>query len=68
VRQPVRRHEMGRVIPIGDSHALAQAVKEIMAEKKTYGDRKVGIRETYAPDTIAQKYEDLFARIQTEIQ
>jgi glycosyltransferase involved in cell wall biosynthesis len=68
VRQPVLRHKMGRVIPIGDSKALAQAVRELVAEKKAYGDRKVEIRDLYAPDTIAQKYEELFTRIQKEIQ
>ena len=68
VRQPVLRHQMGRVIPIGDSSALAQAVRELMEEKNSYSDRKTTIREMYAPDTIAQRYEDLFKRIQTEIQ
>jgi glycosyltransferase involved in cell wall biosynthesis len=68
VRQPVLRHQMGRVIPIGDSKSLAQAVRELVEEKKDYGDRKAVIREMYAPDTIAQKYEDLFKRIQDEIQ
>ena len=67
VRQPVLRHQMGRVVPIGDSRALAQAVKELVEEKKAYGERLVAIREMYAPDTIAQKYEDLFKRIQDEI-
>ena len=33
VRQPVLRHKMGRVIPIGDSKALAQ------------GDQRIGRRE-----------------------
>ena len=68
VRQPVLRHQMGRVIPIGDSSALAQAVRELMEEKTSYSNRKTTIREMYAPDTIAQRYEDLFKRIQTEIQ
>jgi len=68
VRQPVLRHQMGRVIPIGDSKALAQAVRELVEEKKAYGERRTAIREMYAPDTIAQKYEDLFKRIQDEIQ
>lgn len=68
VRQPVLRHQMGRVIPIGDSKALAQAVRELVEEKKAYGERRAAIREMYAPDTIAQKYEDLFKRIQDKIQ
>lgn len=67
VRQPVLRHKMGRVIPIGDSGALAQAVTELIAEKKEYGSTPKALREMYAPDTIAQEYEQLFERIKTEI-
>jgi glycosyltransferase involved in cell wall biosynthesis len=68
VRQPVLRHKMGRVIPIGDSGALAQAVTELIAEKKEYGSTPKALRELYAPDTIAQEYEQLFERIKTEIK
>jgi glycosyltransferase involved in cell wall biosynthesis len=68
VRQPVLRHKMGRVIPIGDSGALAQAVTELIAEKKEYGSTPKALREMYAPDTIAQEYEQLFERIKTEIK
>jgi len=67
VRQPVLRHKMGRVIPIGDAGALAQAVTELIAEKKEYGSTPKALRELYAPDTIAQEYEQLFERIKTEI-
>lgn len=67
VRQPVLRHKMGRVIPIGDAGALAQAVTELIAEKKEYGSTPKALREMYAPDTIAQEYEQLFERIKTEI-
>lgn len=68
VRQPVLRHKMGRVIPIGDAGALAQAVTELIAEKKEYGSTPKALRELYAPDTIAQEYEQLFERIKTEIK
>jgi glycosyltransferase involved in cell wall biosynthesis len=68
VRQPVLRHKMGRVIPIGDAGALAQAAAELIAEKKAYGSAPKALREMYAPDTIAQEYEQLFERIRTEIK
>ena len=67
VRQPVLCHKMGRVIPIGDAGALTQAVTELIAEKKSYGNVPQALRDLYAPDTIAQKYEELFERIKTEI-
>ena len=67
VRQPVLRHKMGRVIPIGDAGALTQSVTELIAEKKSYGNVPQALRDLYAPDTIAQKYEELFERIKTEI-
>jgi len=68
VRQPVLRHKMGRVIPIGDAGALAQAAAELIAEKKANGSAPKALREMYAPDTIAQEYEQLFERIRTEIK
>jgi len=67
VRQPVLRHQMGRIIPIGDAHALAAAVIELAGEKKNYEKMKDTIRNLYAPDTIAREYEVLFERIQKEI-
>jgi glycosyltransferase involved in cell wall biosynthesis len=68
VRQPVLRHQMGRVIPIGDADALAKAVMELVIEKKRYGSMKERIKQLYSPDTIAEKYEELFLHIQKEIQ
>jgi glycosyltransferase involved in cell wall biosynthesis len=67
VRQPVLRHQMGRVIPIGDAQALAQAVIELAGKKKSYADKKDQIRALYSPNAIAQQYEELFKRIQMEV-
>jgi glycosyltransferase involved in cell wall biosynthesis len=36
VRQPVLVHEMGKVIPIGDSNALADALLEILADPAAF--------------------------------
>ena len=68
VRQPVLRHKMGRVIPIGDADALADAIMELAEEKKSYEEKKDEIRNTYSPDTIAANYEALFERITSEIK
>ncbi|MDO9546402.1 MAG: glycosyltransferase family 4 protein, partial [Pelolinea sp.] len=67
VRQPVIRHEMGKIIPIGDSHALAQAVFDISENKKKYIKGYENIKEQYAPSSIVEKYLELFDEIQAEI-
>jgi glycosyltransferase involved in cell wall biosynthesis len=66
VRQPVLRHKMGKIIPIGDSHAFAQAVYEVMENKKRYIQDSKSIRKKYNPSTIAEKYIQLFKEIQSE--
>ncbi len=68
VRQPVRNHEMGRIIPIGDSKALAEAVLEILAEKKKKIVPREKLQEIYDPDSIAREYEVLFDKIAREIR
>ena len=64
VRQPVRLHNLGRVIPIGDSHALAEAVKQLTAAPYSITASQVGdIKRQYLPDTIAEAYEELFGSL-----
>ncbi|MCS7010590.1 MAG: glycosyltransferase family 4 protein [Anaerolineales bacterium] len=63
VRRPVQMHGMGKVIPIGDSDALAQALLEIFAEKEKYRCDTEELARLYAPDTVAQKYEELFEEL-----
>lgn len=60
VRRPVQMHQMGKVIPIGDSEALAQALLDIFAEKEKYRCDVAELKRLYDPDTIAQEYEQLF--------
>jgi glycosyltransferase involved in cell wall biosynthesis len=68
VRQPVKIHGMGKIIPIGDSNALAQAALEILANPEAYWQPRDVIRQHYLPDTIAVEYEKLFAKLHQEIQ
>lgn len=68
VRQPVSRHGMGEVIPIGDAQALAEAVIKIAGNPSKYRSDPQVIREMYAPETIAIEYEQLFQEIMEEIQ
>ena len=68
VRQPVLRHQMGRVTPIGDADGLAEAIMELAEEKTSYTDKIEEIRHMYAPATIAEQYEALFEQIADEIR
>lgn len=60
VRQPVLTTGMGKVVPIGDSAGLAQALLEIFSEPQKYQGDKEAIARRFAPDSIAAEYEILF--------
>jgi glycosyltransferase involved in cell wall biosynthesis len=60
VRRPVQMHEMGKIFPIGDSSALAQALLEILAGKQKYNCDTAGLKRLYDPDKVAEQYENLF--------
>lgn len=60
VRQPVAMTGMGKVVPIHDAPALAQAVLDIFDQPENYrGDPKKVI-EMFRPDTSAAAFEQLF--------
>jgi glycosyltransferase involved in cell wall biosynthesis len=63
VRRPVQMHNMGKVVPIGDSSALAEALVETFAEKEKYRCDTAALAKLYDPDTVAQEYEALFAKL-----
>jgi glycosyltransferase involved in cell wall biosynthesis len=63
VRRPVQMHGMGKVVPIGDSSALAQALLEIFAERGKYHCDTVALKHLYDPDTVAADYEELFGKL-----
>ena len=63
VRQPVLRHQMGEIIPIGDSKMLADAVNKIMGNYASYSDHYQGIAAQYAPKKTAQAYEKLYGEL-----
>jgi glycosyltransferase involved in cell wall biosynthesis len=60
VRRPVQMHNMGKVVPIGDSAALAEALLQIFAEREKYRCDTAALASLYDPDTVAQEYEKLF--------
>ena len=66
VRQPVLRHGMGRIFPIGDSDGLADALLEVLAHKEEYIINKSSF-SIYDPEMVAIEYEKLFELIKKEI-
>ncbi|MEM5775407.1 MAG: glycosyltransferase, partial [Anaerolineaceae bacterium] len=68
VRQPPQRHKMGKVVPIGDSAGLAQALCEVLSQPGHYRQDVRLIAEQYQPVTVAAAYEELFAEIAEELK
>jgi len=66
VRQPVLRHQMGKIIPIGDEVSLANSIFSVLANKKTYPNNYGQLKKLYSPDLVAEKYEILFQEILNE--
>jgi glycosyltransferase involved in cell wall biosynthesis len=64
VRQPVRMHHMGEIIPIGDANALARAICKIVDAPQLYQGDTDKIRTTYLPDSVAMMYEKLFLELE----
>ena len=65
VRQPVKMHGMGRVSQIGDPASLAESILGVLDEPQRFAYRGdiESIKKFYDPDSIAQKYEKLFAKL-----
>ncbi|MCB0117467.1 MAG: glycosyltransferase family 4 protein [Anaerolineales bacterium] len=63
VRQPVKMHNTGVVSEIGNSQSLASAILEVLDNKEKYSGDIPALKNAYDPDSIAQEYEKLFARL-----
>jgi len=63
VRQPVAMHGMGRVSKIGDPVDLAASILEVLDNPQKYKGDVEAIKTAYKPDSIAQEYEKLFAKL-----
>lgn len=66
VRQPVFRHGMGKIFPIGNSAALAESIIEIVGHKENFLTNLTSFG-IYEPDNVAREYERLFENIQMSI-
>jgi glycosyltransferase involved in cell wall biosynthesis len=63
VRVPVKMSGMGRIVPVADAVAIAQAILDILAEPERYRGNFAEIKNKYSPDVIAAGYEKLFEEI-----
>lgn len=64
VRQPVLMHGMGEVSEIGNARSLAEAILKVLGDPQKYRGDTDALKKTYDPDSVAQEYEKLFARLQ----
>jgi len=67
VRQPVRIHGTGKIVPVGDSDALADAIIEVISQKSKYHFDIENLTKMYSPDAIAAEYETLFEKIKEDL-
>jgi glycosyltransferase involved in cell wall biosynthesis len=67
VRQPVKRHQMGEIFPIGDAEGLANALIRVLTDPDQYIKPIEPILEEYLPESVAIKYEQLFEQISKEL-
>ncbi len=71
VRQPVAMTGMGKVIPVGDASALADAILDILDHPAKYGSGASGkeqrekVIEMFRPDANAAAFEKLFKELMT---
>jgi glycosyltransferase involved in cell wall biosynthesis len=63
VRRPAQMTGMGKIVPIGDSAALAEAILDVLAEPEKYRRDPQEIARPYDPDSVAVAYEELFAKL-----
>ncbi|MBE0670134.1 MAG: glycosyltransferase family 4 protein [Anaerolineales bacterium] len=63
VRQPVKMHGMGEVSEIGNAESLASAILKVLDHPENYRGDIEAINTAYNPDSIAQEYEKLFAKL-----
>lgn len=63
VRQPVTMHGMGRIARIGDAADLAESILTVLNEPQKFRGDIESIKRSYDPDSVAQEYEKLFAKL-----
>ncbi len=62
-RQPVLMTKMGEVVPVGAVDQLATAIIRVLDKPGDYQGDIPAITKRFSPQTIAEEYEELFAKI-----
>lgn len=63
VRQPVLMTGMGKIVPVEDAGALAEALITVLDQPNGYSGDAKEIARRFAPQTIAREYEQLFQEL-----
>jgi glycosyltransferase involved in cell wall biosynthesis len=65
VRQPVMLTGMGRITPPADSHALAEAINEVLDHPERFKGNVNGVIKRFSSQHIAEEYEAIFQELIT---
>lgn len=68
VRQPVYMTGMGRIVPVGNSSALADAILDIFDHPSQYQGDPEKVVQMFHPDTNAEAFENLFIQLLRQIK
>ena len=60
VRQPVTMTGMGKIVPVGDSQALATTILEVLDQPEKFRGDPARVVQMFHPDTNAVAFEALF--------
>jgi glycosyltransferase involved in cell wall biosynthesis len=63
VRIAVRESGMGRIVPLRNPAALADAISAILDDPNKYHGDSSAIRQRYSSETVARQYEALFQEL-----
>lgn len=64
VRQPVQFTGMGRIVPIQNSHALAEGIIQVLKSSDIYGQETItSLKEDFSPESVARAYESLYENL-----
>ena len=61
VRQPVLTTSLGKIVPVRDAAALAEAIISILEDDRPFApDQIAALALTYSPETVAAAYEAIY--------
>ncbi|MBM4424028.1 MAG: glycosyltransferase family 4 protein [Chloroflexi bacterium] len=63
VRQPTAMTGMGRIVPIRDSAALAEALIDVLDNREKYIRPRDEIAARFSPDAVAEQYEVVYEEL-----